>query len=242
MIQGQEVGRAGDLPCVVLFDIDGTLVAGPGRGPSAGLLSMNRAAELLTGVDDTGDPREFAGRTDPQIARMLLQIAGEPDPPRARVELLVARYVEELAKNVRRAPYRALGSPREAIPALEARGAIVGLGTGNVRPGARIKLTSAGIDDLFDLKRGGYGDDGATRADVLQRAIHSCDPTGERPVIVVGDTPRDVSAALDVGALCIATPFHANTPQVLRDAGAHAVIDAIGPQLVAAIEQLLATS
>jgi phosphoglycolate phosphatase-like HAD superfamily hydrolase len=224
---------------VVLFDIDGTLVAGPKRGPSAGLLAMNSAAELLTGVEDTGDPREFAGRTDTQIARMLLQIAGETEPGHERVERLVAEYVKSLAAHVQTVPYSPLGDPAWAIPALERRGARVGLGTGNVRPGAEIKLRSAGILHLFDLDCGGFGDDAHTRDEVLRIGARRCDPSGRLPVLVVGDTPRDVEAARAIGARCVGTPFHRNTEAILRQAGAHAVVEAVGPELVATIEGLL---
>ena len=95
--------------CVVLLDIDGTLVTGPDNGPSAGLLAMNRAAYLVTSSDlfgnpgeftgltdmevarrfRLGDPSTFAGRTDVQIARQLLVLAGIDPPPENLVTELV---------------------------------------------------------------------------------------------------------------------------------------------------------
>lgn len=237
----QTLSDTGSLePCfVVLFDIDGTLVTGPEHGPSAGLLAMNRAAALLTGVEDTGDPREFAGRTDTQIARLLLQIAGNSAPTQELVDRLIAHYVEGLAEFVAHAPYTALGDPRAAVRELKERGGVVGLGTGNVRAGAEIKLESAGIRDLFDMNLGGFGGDGKTRAEVLLVGAWCCDPSGELPLVIVGDTPRDVSAALEIGALCVGTPYRRNTPQVLREAGAHAVVERLSRDFVAAIEHLL---
>jgi len=239
MIHGAATRPEGSSRFVALFDIDGTLVTGPERGPSAGLLAMNRAAALLTGVDDTGDPREFAGRTDTQIARMLLQIAGDRDPRQERVTRLVELYVEGLAEFVSTAPYTALGEPGVAVRALEAAGGLVGLGTGNVRAGAEIKLACAGILDLFDLDLGGFGDDGISRADVLRVGARRCDPTGRLPIVVVGDTPRDVAAAIEIGALCVGTPYRKNTAAVLRGAGAHAVVERLGAGLVDEIERLI---
>ena len=97
---------------VVLFDVDGTLVTGPERGPSAGVLSMNKAAFEVTGVAISGDPRRFAGRTDTQIARMLIADAGTTEPSEDDVTELVRRYVAALPVFVERAPYTALsGSP-----------------------------------------------------------------------------------------------------------------------------------
>ncbi|MBW2277461.1 MAG: HAD family hydrolase [Deltaproteobacteria bacterium] len=214
-------------------------MTGPGRRPSAGLLAMNRAVELITGVEGAGDPMEFAGRTDTQIARMLLQIAGEPEPTAERVDRLVGHYVEGLASFVAPAPYSPIGDPRRAARELEAHGGIVGLGTGNVRTGADVKLTSAGIRDLFDLDRGGFGEDGLSRAEVLRVGARRCDPGRNLPVVVVGDTPRDVAAALEIGALCVGTPYHRNTADILRSAGAHGVVDQVGLYLAQEIVRLV---
>ena len=244
-----------------LFDIDGTLVAGPTRGPSAGLLSMNRAAFLVTretlikdpaqvqGLTDLeiatrfrlGNPNEFAGRTDPQIARRLIELVEKTPPREDRVKLLVDHYLEGLPIFIDEYPYRPLGDPRGAVESLREAGAVVGLGTGNVPEGARLKLESCGILHLFDIDLGGYGDNGDTRAEVIRRGALRCDPSGDRPIVVVGDTPRDVEAALAIGAVCVGVPFHANTRKVLMDAGAAAVVDEIGPSLVPLIGDLIGT-
>jgi phosphoglycolate phosphatase-like HAD superfamily hydrolase len=220
---------------VVLFDVDGTLVTGPDRGPSAGVLSMNKAALEVTGVAIQGDPRRFAGRTDTQIARMLIADTGTDPPDERDVTELVRRYVAALAGFVGQAPYSALGDPRTVIPRLEQGGALVGLGTGNVREGADIKLRSAAIRELFDLERGGFGDDGFSRADVLRVGVARCDPSGGQPVVIVGDTPRDIEAAHEIGARCIGTPYRGNTAEVLAAAGADLVVEGIGPALVDAV-------
>jgi phosphoglycolate phosphatase-like HAD superfamily hydrolase len=238
--------------CVVLLDIDGTLVTGPDNGPSAGLLAMNRAAYLVTKSDlfgnpsefadltdmeiasrfRLGDPSTFAGRTDVQIARQLLVLAGF-DPPRENlVKELVDTYVDGLAGFAVDIGYTALGDPHLAVPRLNEIGAIVGLGTGNVPPGARIKLQSAGIDHLFDPALGGYGDDGETRADLLRIGARRCDPGGNLPVIIVGDTPRDILAAHEIGAICVGVPYRHNTDSVLTKAGADIIADSVGSDLV----------
>ena len=223
---------------VVLFDIDGTLVGPPDSGSSAGFEAMNAAAERLTGSRPYEDVVQFAGRTDPQIARALLELAGERDPLRERVFELLGHYLDLLERNVADRPYALLGDPRAAVAAVERGGGTVGLGTGNVARGARIKFESAGIGDLFDLERGGFGDDGAHRFEVLAAGARRCDPSGSAPVVVVGDTPHDVEAALAIDALCIGVPFRANTADLLREAGAHDIVDAVGPDLVERIRAL----
>jgi phosphoglycolate phosphatase-like HAD superfamily hydrolase len=221
----------------VLFDLDGTLVASGGPGPSAGMLAMSAAAERLTGVAGLGDPAEFAGRTDLQIARLLLVAGGVVDPRPEQVRELVRAYVDLLERFIAERPYAALGDPAAAVHALEAIGAVVGLGTGNVPRGAQMKLESAGIAPLFDLARGGYGDDGGERAELLAVGARRCDPSGELPVVIVGDTPRDVAAAHAIGAWCVGVPFHRNTAEVLLAAGADAIVTAVDGALAALVQQ-----
>jgi len=225
--------RPGAAPslCVVLFDLDGTLVASEAKTSSAGLIAMNLAAERLTGRRILSDSAEFAGRTDVQIAHLLLRQGGIRDPKPEQAAELVRLYVEELARQIAVRPYFALGDPAAAVRALTAIGAIIGLGTGNVPRGAEIKLSSAGIAHLFDLARGGYGDQGRDRAEVLAVGARRCDPSGKLPVVVVGDTPRDVAAARAIAAACVGVPFFGNTAEVLRAAGADAVIPAVGAEL-----------
>jgi phosphoglycolate phosphatase-like HAD superfamily hydrolase len=247
------------LDCVVLLDIDGTIVEGPAGRPSAGLLAMNRAAFLVTrthlvedagmldGLSDLeiakrfrlGDPSYFAGRTDPQIARRLIELALGRAPAAGEVEALLAHYVEGLAAFIPHNPYRPLGDVPGAVSALRGAGATVVLGTGNVRPGAAAKLESAGLDGLFDLSLGGFGDDGESRAEVLEAGARSCDPSRSREVVVVGDTPRDIEAARGIGALCVGVPFHDNTAEVLARSGANAVVIRVDAGLVDVIGGLI---
>ena len=217
---------------IVLFDIDGTLITGPDKGPSAGFLSMSAALKQVTGNDGRFMSDDFAGRTDLQIARSLLVASGEPDPPRHRVVEVVNSYVNYLREKVRTSPYAVLGSPRRAVARLCEEGAIVALGTGNVRVGGQVKLENAGIGDLFDMDKGGYGDDGDTRAEVLQSGVLRCSPSAKLPVIIVGDTPHDVSAAHEIGAKCVGVPYRQNDAATLEKAGADIIVEVIDESLV----------
>jgi len=224
---------------IVLFDIDGTLITGPDKGPSAGFLSMSAALERVTGKDDRFMSVDFAGRTDLQIARALLVASGQPDPSRNRVVDVVNSYVGFLRQNVKTAPYAVLGSPRRAVARLREEGAMVALGTGNVRAGGQVKLENAGIGDLFDMDKGGYGDDGDTRAEVLRAGVLRCSPSGSLPVIIVGDTPHDVSAAHEIGAKCVGVPYQKNDAATLEKAGADTIVEAIDESLASIALELL---
>src|SRR5262249_36288604 len=79
----------------------------------------------------------------------------------------------------------------------------VGLGTGNIREGARVKLSRVGIYDRFAF--GGFGCDHEDRCELLRfGARRGADLLGallqDCRVVVIGDTPKDVAAAQGIGA------------------------------------------
>lgn len=188
---------------VFLFDVDGTLVTTGGAGRRA----MERAFERVTG--DRGATRfPFAGMTDRSIVRTGLGNTGSAADDSA-IDRLLEVYVELLQEEVERATaYAVYPGMREAVDAALGRArTAVGLGTGNVRQGARIKLGRVGLSDSFSF--GGFGCDHEDRAEILRvGAERGARLLGERVgdcrVVVIGDTPRDVDAALAIGAECIA--------------------------------------
>ena len=103
---------------------------------------------------------------------------------------------------------------RELVTALAAdRRALVGLLTGNVEEGARLKLEPTGLLPLF--KVGAYGSDSALRADLPAVAVARAEALDGRryagkDVVVIGDTPADVEcgASLGVTAVAVATGRH----------------------------------
>src|SRR5690606_4702367 len=95
----------------------------------------------------------------------------------------------------------------EVLAALEGHEAIaVGLGTGNVEIGARAKLRPGSLDEHFAF--GGFGCDHEDRAQLIEmgavRGAARLDVAREAcRVIIVGDTPHDVTAARAIGAECV---------------------------------------
>ena len=203
---------------MVLFDIDGTLVDCAG----AGRRSMNAAFEVEVSARGALDGISFGGMTDRAIVRQGLERAAVAITE-AMIEAVLARYVEHLASALETTTsFRVLPGAREAV--LRARGdhTAVGLGTGNVRAGATMKLARGKLDDLFTF--GGFGCDAELRAEVLRRGVErgaeslgvdasSCE------VLVVGDTPRDIDAARAIGASSLAVVTGAASRQDLEAAG-----------------------
>lgn len=216
---------------ILLFDLDGTVITFDGGAPGPGRTAMGRASRALFGADHTEGVR-FAGGTDRGIARTLLERAGR-EVNEANVDAILDSYVKELVSVLRDRQYRAVGDVASAVAACTARGASVGVATGNLRRGAEIKLTSAGLGAVFDLERGGYGCDHELRAEVVRAGIRRCG--GGTDVIVIGDTSEDVKAARAVGARCVGVAINAATHAELVAAGADAIVDGCGDALVEAI-------
>jgi phosphoglycolate phosphatase-like HAD superfamily hydrolase len=118
-------------------------------------------------------------------------------------------------------------------------GAALGLGTGNIRAGARAKLERVGLFERFAF--GGFGDDSENRTELLrvgaERGARALDVSlSECRVVVIGDTPRDVAAAHGIGALCVAVATGGSTAAELVASAADHVFDNLAqPGALAAI-------
>ncbi len=209
------------IPTVLLFDIDGTLITTGGAGRKA----MERAFDVLYQRPDALSHFRFDGMTDRAIVRQAFEKLGlVPDP--AMTEALLAKYLEFLQPEVVNTPdatYRIHPGMSEAIAAGKKMGAAIGLGTGNIKEGARIKLQRVGIYESFGF--GGFGDDHEQRPELIRRGAqrgvkHLRVPWTEARVVVIGDTPADVAAAHAIGAQCMAVATGAFTSAQLLEAGA----------------------
>jgi phosphoglycolate phosphatase-like HAD superfamily hydrolase len=222
---------------LVLFDIDGTLLhtRGAGRRAIHAALLAELGAVAPDGV-------RFDGKTDPQIVRELLSGAAHPDAEdERRIAAVCRRYVTLLETELNAPQARTTVYPG-ALPLLdllERRGdAVLGLLTGNVAEGARLKLRAAGIaPERFRV--GAFGSDHADRsclpAIAAERAapLFVQVPRGE-DVVIVGDTPADMTCGRAIGARAIGVATGSYTADELASAGAFAVFaDLSEPELVA---------
>jgi phosphoglycolate phosphatase-like HAD superfamily hydrolase len=199
-----------DGPTLLLFDVDGTLLAGASHAHARALWA---ALHDVHGIDATRvrSAVSAAGRTDGEIARLLLQAAG-----------VSATRIDERADDVRAAcceHYAELCPPDlsdkviPGIPALlgqlsERDDIVLSLVTGNFEPIARMKLTRAGIGAFFAAGQGAFGSDAEDRAMLPAIARRRAGADGvafpRKRTIVVGDTPRDIFCARADDVRCIA--------------------------------------
>lgn len=215
-------------PSIVLFDIDGTLVDCGGAGRRA----MALAFEQQFGRSDACATIAFGGMTDRGIIRAALQGLGVTDIDPAAIDALIEIYLSHLTQGMPTATtYRELAGARAVSEACRRElGLAVGLGTGNVRQGARLKLERFGLWSLFSF--GGFGCDAEDRAELLAKgrergaAWLDLEPD-EVQVLVIGDTPRDVHAAHAIGARCLAVSTGRFSAEELHDAGADEVVTSL---------------
>ena len=212
---------------LVLFDIDGTLLLSRGAGRRAILAAM---ADLLP-VTEALDGVRFDGKTDPQIVRELLAAGGhdgEPEP--SAVAAVLERYVACLAEQLAQPDHvtdvmPGVGPLLDAVEA-ESR-ALLGLLTGNVVPGATLKLRSAAIaPERFRV--GAFGSDHHDRGALPAIAAGRAEPLwGRRPtgheIVIIGDTPADMTCGHAVGARAIGVATGSYAAHELAAAGAYAV-------------------
>ena len=216
-------------PTVLLFDIDGTLIRSGGVGRRSLELAFDRHYGRATMVDGI----LFDGMTDRAIVRTALREAGEPcagSAAETAIDALLASYVEFLHDEAARSQLLSLhpGVVQVLDAAAEWSHAALGLGTGNIRPGAAVKLGRVGIFDRFMF--GGFGCDHEDRATLLRIGAARGTtvlgvPSETCRIVVIGDTPRDVQAALAIGAEMIGVGTSRFSANDLRACGAHAAFD-----------------
>jgi phosphoglycolate phosphatase-like HAD superfamily hydrolase len=189
---------------LILFDIDGTLVWG---GPAKKAFEV--AMEEVFGTAGPIGVHDFSGKTDPQIARELLRLEGLDDNEiDAGFDRLWREYLGELKARLPDTPMTVLPGVRLLLEHLDAlEDVALGLLTGNVVEGARLKLGSVELLGYFPV--GGFGSDSEIREDLapvaMQRAAKKWEfEFSSSSVVVVGDTPRDVACGKHSGTRTVA--------------------------------------
>ncbi len=223
---------------LLLFDIDGTLVRG---GPAKKAFEL--AMESVFGTAGPIDSHDFSGKTDPQIARELLRSAGFGDE---RIDVgfepLWQEYLGELESMLEEMPMTLLPGVRALLEHLSGMDDVaMGLLTGNIVGGARLKLDSVGLMGFFPI--GGFGSDSEVREDLpavaIRRAFRAWGTEFPAPsVVVVGDTPRDVACGKYGGTRTVAVATGRYDAGRLAATGPDRVLEDLG-DLALSVQALL---
>lgn len=214
------------LPMHICFlDIDGTLVLTGGAG---------QAAFARTFAEDFGVPAidaevTFAGRSDRAIAMDLFRAHGiEPSPE--NWQRFRSGYLSRLEHALFTTQGEILPGVNELLTAMSGRGDVaLGLLTGNLRDGARRKLSHYNLWHWFPF--GGFGDEYLDRCDITAAALAEAhghlggrrsngSPANSHvklgQVLVIGDTLNDIACGRSIGARCVAVPTGHTPADVLR--------------------------
>ncbi|MEV6237204.1 haloacid dehalogenase-like hydrolase [Lentzea sp. NPDC051838] len=209
---------------LVLWDIDGTLLAGRGFGKM-----MYREAFRTAFGRELKSPVDLGGRTELDVIAEILH--------RHDIE-----HTEETSQKLADALANSFESRRADFPdhsdllpgALQAVQHFAddprvhqGVLTANLKSVARIKLEEFGLAHLVDWDTSAFGDDHVDRAELVtfarKRAQHISEFTSDR-VVLIGDTPHDVRAAQVAGVRVVAVATGRNSKEDLRRAGATTVL------------------
>ena len=202
---------------LVLFDIDGTLLTDCGASREA----FGDALRAVYGYNDDLSRYDFSGRTDPQIAHMVLKDAGfAHEDIETQIPRLWELYLAGLACNATPDRVRVLPGIRDLVAALhDHEDVALALLTGNIERGARLKLGGASLNDYFAF--GAFGSDSADRTELPPVAIHRASTHlgmhfAGSDVVIIGDSIYDVRCGVPYDATTIAVASGKTPADVLR--------------------------
>jgi len=205
---------------MILFDIDGTLI---GRSTAHGL-AFRHVLSRIYNIEPNSNPQKYSGQTDLYIIKGKCEDAGLGERQiNQGLELVKKEMCRIINRLIIRYPVEVYPGVMDALKMLRAEGYRMGIVTGNLRCIARAKLHSIGLWDYFES--GGFGDNAMDRADLVIEAA-----SGEKSV-VFGDTPSDIRAAKEAGAISIGVASELDFPRDQLQ-GADMIIDSINPESV----------
>jgi phosphoglycolate phosphatase-like HAD superfamily hydrolase len=214
---------------LVLFDIDQTILHSGGAGEKALALALRDRF----GREDSLGNIEIAGKTDLWIAHRIFEAHGIEANPE-NVECFLEGYLEHLRTELARNNGRLLPGFPDLLHALaRLPNVAVGLLTGNLRSGAKLKLGHFGLLDHFSFEPSGVGafaDDSQDRnrlgpfARDRAREAHGAD-FQPADIYIIGDTPHDIACAKAIHARGVGVATGRYPRAALEAAGADFVFD-----------------
>ncbi|HWG21252.1 MAG TPA: HAD family hydrolase [Terracidiphilus sp.] len=176
-----------------LFDIDGTLLRSRDR---IHVNSFAPSVQRVTGFEVSLEGIALSGNTDTGILREACRQAGIPP---GVLELQTAAILQAMCTAVTEQRHSMdlvrMPGVEDALRHLASRGALLGVGTGNLEMIGWVKIEQAGLREWFRF--GGFSDNFPIRSELIAHAAHKArELSGDQArICVVGDTPRDIEAA-----------------------------------------------
>lgn len=189
----------------------------------AGRRAIGRALGDIFGIDTSKMTLRMSGKTDPQILSEILKLADklEEDFEHLKEEMFRV-YLQILQEEIKNAGhYIVHPGIYEILDALHAHETgYLGLLTGNIEDGARLKLSRFDLNKYFPL--GAYGSDSANRMELPEIATdrarqHFNVDFKPEEVVIIGDSIYDVLCAKGYGAKSIAVNTGSTSKEELEE-------------------------
>ena len=216
--------------CVILFDIDGTLLSTAVTEKGEGQRYVETIRDVV-GREPKVVPSRFAGMVDPQICKILLTELGLSEE---KADYFLPKVLTRMGEVYRKMEKKvALNSGVPGLLAILATSPkhVVGVLTGNLTAVAEEKLATTGIrtyfSDLFCAD--GYFDRAKLVEDAVKTCVKKYELAASENVLVVGDTPRDIAAANAANATSVGIASGVYSTAQLREAQASQVYQALEP-------------
>ncbi len=196
---------------LLLFDIDGTLLISRGIPRQAFIKTLKNSFPHIS--DKTSV--KFSGMTDPQIIKQILQANGDSTSlSHDLLQKIFNEFAIELARNLtHRNPPDVLEGVVELLEIVQTiPNCYLGLVTGNIMSGARIKLVTSGLYRYFPL--GAFGSDHENRNLLPPLAVKRAQQYygkffDKNDIWIIGDSIHDVRCARanELNTIALATGF-----------------------------------
>jgi phosphoglycolate phosphatase-like HAD superfamily hydrolase len=227
---------------LILWDVDHTLITA---------WDFHKKLYRDAFTEMTGNPPvrliDMSGRPDRASTAEMLEVNGlEPTEDRMeRFSSCLAWAMDQNRDHLRQAGRQAPGAALVLRALADRPDVAQTVVTGNVRYLAEAKLATLGLGDYIDFSIGGYGWDASERWQLVKVAKERAAAKygvqfSETNTVVLGDTPKDVDAALRGGAAIIAVATGLTDTAGLEAAGAHLVLPNLEDvdRVVSAIEDV----
>ncbi|MEL6821019.1 MAG: HAD family hydrolase [Calditrichota bacterium] len=204
---------------LLLFDIDGTLMR-------TNRIPLNIVKDVLAEFVDREidwSPKDFAGSTDRKIIRTLIRKNNiTTDDIETSIDSFLKRYLDRLEQTLKeRDVVNLLPGVTDLLATCSTREFSMGLVTGNVERGARLKLGPPNFNPYFPI--GAFGNDAEDRNLLPNMALERAEQHYQRSFDhkdcwIIGDTPHDVECAKVSGMNCLAVTTGIYDATTLGDA------------------------